>query len=64
MQCAVVHIKRGVQRQGGVQVDERSMLTSLKDGTPYRFLETLESLRQNNKVDLNTADYLQSMSIK
>ena len=49
----------------GVQLDDGAVLTNLKEGTYYKFLGTLENLKQDDKLALNVAakEYLQRMSV-
>ena len=65
--CATVHVRRGVQvkDETGVQLDDGAVLTNLKEGTYYKFLGTLENLKQDDKLALNVAakEYLQRMSV-
>ena len=55
--CATVHVRRGVQvkDETGVQLDDGAVLTNLKEGTYYKFLGTLENLKQDDKLALYVA---------
>ena len=65
--CAVVHFKRGtnVADSAGLKVDENAEIWSLEDGQQFKFLDMLESLKQEEKLALQSAakEYLWRLSI-
>ncbi|XP_068716907.1 uncharacterized protein [Montipora capricornis] len=65
--CAVVHFKRGthVADSAGLKVDGNAKIPSLEDGQQYKFLGVLESLKQEEKLALQSAakEYLRRLSV-
>ena len=55
--CRVVHFKRGtyVADSAGLKVDGNAKISSLEDGQQYKFLGVLESLKQEEKLALQSA---------
>lgn len=65
--CAVVHFKRGthVADSAGLKVDGNAKIPSLEDGQQNKFLGVHESLKQEEKLALQTAakEYLRRLSV-
>ena len=55
--CSTIHVRKGVQVQDslGIKMDESTVITSLKEGTQYKFLGVLENLKQDDKLALKVA---------
>lgn len=55
--CSTIHVRKGVQVQDslGIKMDESTVITSLKEGTQYKFLGVLENLKQDDKLALKIA---------
>ena len=63
---SVANIKRGKCVQGSdAKVDEEKVIKHLKEGTTYKFLGVLESVKQEDKLTLECAAkiYLRRMSV-
>ena len=65
--CSTIHVRKGVQVQDslGIKMDESTVITSLKEGTQYKFLGVLENLKQDDKLALKVAAkvFLRRMSV-
>jgi len=54
--CSVINIKRGQQVQGAdVKLNEEEVIKNLKEGTQYKFLGVLETIKQDDKLSLECA---------
>ena len=60
-------MRKGVQVQDslGIKMDESTVITSLKEGTQYKFLGVLENLKHDDKHALKVAAkvFLRRMSV-
>ena len=65
--CAVTHVKRGGldTKSAEIEVEESEVITSLKEGTYYKFLGFMENVKQEDSQVLKCAAkvYLQRMSV-
>ena len=56
--CSTIHVRKPggqVQDSLGIKMDESTVITSLKEGTQYKFLGVLENLKQDDKLALKVA---------